>query len=77
MGVPEDRVAGFGQLLERYTARERADSARALLSEATEPASLGFVQLLDPEGDSDLIEQTIVAAVAYLERYAADKGHRR
>jgi AcrR family transcriptional regulator len=38
---------------------------------------LDLAFLLDPEGDSDLIEQTIVAAVAYLERYAADKGHRR
>ena len=38
---------------------------------------LDLAFLLDPEGDRDLIAQTIVAAVAYLERYAADKGSPR
>ncbi len=33
--------------------------------------------LIDPDGDRDIIEQTIVAAIAYLERYAADKGRGR
>ena len=33
--------------------------------------------LIDPDGDRDIIEQTIVAAVAYLERYAGDKGRTR
>jgi AcrR family transcriptional regulator len=38
---------------------------------------LDLAFLLDPEGDRDLIEQTIVAAIAYLERYAADKVRAR
>jgi AcrR family transcriptional regulator len=38
---------------------------------------LDLAFLLDPEGDRDLIEQAIVAAIAYLERYAADKGRTR
>jgi len=33
--------------------------------------------LIDPDGDRDIIEQTIVAAIAYLERYAADTSRRR
>ena len=33
---------------------------------------LDLAFLLDPDGDRDLIAQTIVAAIAYLERYAAD-----
>ena len=33
--------------------------------------------LIDPDGDRDIIEQTIVAAIAYLERYAADMSRRR
>jgi AcrR family transcriptional regulator len=36
---------------------------------------LDLAFLLDPAGDDDIIEQTIVAAVAYLERYAV--GGRR
>lgn len=38
---------------------------------------LDLAFLLDPEGDRDLIDQTIVAAVAYLERYAADESRAR
>jgi AcrR family transcriptional regulator len=38
---------------------------------------LDLAFLIDPEGDRDIIEQAIVAAIAYLERYAADKGRRR
>jgi AcrR family transcriptional regulator len=38
---------------------------------------LDLAFLLDPEGDRDLIDQTIVAAIAYLERYAADEGRTR
>jgi AcrR family transcriptional regulator len=38
---------------------------------------LDLAFLLDPEGDRDLIDQTIVAAVAYLERYAADQSRVR
>ena len=38
---------------------------------------LDLAFLLDPEGDRDLIDQTIVAAIAYLERYAAGRGRVR
>jgi len=38
---------------------------------------LDLAFLIDPDGDRDIIEQTIVAAVAYLERYAADRERRR
>jgi len=38
---------------------------------------LDLAFLIDPDGDRDIIEQTIVAAVAYLERYAGDKGRTR
>jgi AcrR family transcriptional regulator len=38
---------------------------------------LDLAFLLDPDGDRDLIAQTIVAAIAYLERYAADKDRVR
>jgi AcrR family transcriptional regulator len=38
---------------------------------------LDLAFLLDTEGDRDLIHQTIVAAVAYLERYAADESRAR
>jgi len=51
MGVPRGRVAGWHELVERYTASERAGGATALLAAATAEARLGFVQLLDLEGD--------------------------
>jgi AcrR family transcriptional regulator len=38
---------------------------------------LDLAFLIDPDGDRDIIEQTIVAAIAYLERYAPDGGRRR
>ena len=38
---------------------------------------LDLAFLLDPDGDRDLIAQTIVAAVGYLERYDADKDRER
>lgn len=34
---------------------------------------LDLAFLVDPEGDRDIIAQTIVAAIAYLERYAVDR----
>ena len=34
---------------------------------------LDLAFLVDPDGDHDIITQTIVAAIAYLERYAADR----
>lgn len=53
MGVPRSRIAGFDALLERFTAAERLECARTLCAKARggEP-HLGFVQLLDPEGDA-------------------------
>jgi AcrR family transcriptional regulator len=38
---------------------------------------LDLAFLLDPDGDRDLIAQTIVAAVTYLDRYDADKDRPR
>ncbi|HEX6658527.1 MAG TPA: TetR/AcrR family transcriptional regulator [Ilumatobacter sp.] len=38
---------------------------------------LDLAFLLDPEGDRDLIDQTIVAAISYLERYAPAEGPQR
>ena len=38
---------------------------------------LDLAFLIDPDGDRDIIEQTIVAAIAYLERYAAHEGRSR
>jgi len=38
---------------------------------------LDLAFLLDPDGDRDLIAQTIVAALGYLERYDADKDRER
>jgi hypothetical protein len=51
LGVTADSVPGFEQILERSTAPERSGNARTLLDAATAPARLGFVQLLDPDGD--------------------------
>ena len=53
LGVPRSRVSGFDALLERFTAPDRLEGARTLCAKAQggEP-HLGFVQLLDPEGDA-------------------------
>lgn len=53
LGVERPRVPGFERLVERFTATDRAECAAALLKVARggEPR-LGFVQLLDPDGES-------------------------
>ena len=53
LGVPLGKVAGFDALLERFTAPDRLEGARTLVAKAKggEP-HLGFVQLLDPDGDA-------------------------
>jgi hypothetical protein len=45
-------IRGFDELIERYAAPERASGARQLLAVATAEPRLGFVQLLDPDGDA-------------------------
>jgi hypothetical protein len=52
LAVARGRIGGFDSLLERYTAPDRAECARALLAAATGEPCLGFVQLLDPEGEA-------------------------
>lgn len=53
LAVPRPDVAGFDDLVKRYTAPDRAACAARLLAAAqgAEPR-LGFVQLLDPDPDS-------------------------
>ncbi len=53
LGRPRSRVPGFDDLLARFAAAGRLEGARALCAKAAggEP-HLGFVQLLDPEGDA-------------------------
>ena len=53
LGVERSRLAGFERLVGRFTSPDRADCAEALLRAARggEPR-LGFVQLLDIEGES-------------------------
>ncbi len=52
-GVPRADASGFDDLLRRFTAPERQEGARTLIGRAKggEPR-LGFVKLLDPEGDA-------------------------
>jgi len=52
-GLPRSRVSGFDALLERSTTPDRLEGARAMCAKALggEP-HLGFVKLLDPEGDA-------------------------
>jgi hypothetical protein len=53
LAVPRSRVTDFDGLLERFTAADRLEGARTLCAKAKggEP-HVGFVQLLDPEGDA-------------------------
>jgi len=48
-GLRSTEVGGFTELLERFTAPERALCAHTLLSAATADPRIGFVQLLDPD----------------------------
>lgn len=51
-GLPRSRVPAFGALVERYTAPERLEGARSLLTLATGDPRVGFVQLLDPDAEA-------------------------
>jgi hypothetical protein len=51
LGLTADRIGGFQYLLGRVTSSEREECARTLMASATAPARLGFVQLLDPDGE--------------------------
>lgn len=52
LGVARRHVAAFDRLVESYAARDRAECARVLLAAATGEPRLGFVQLLDPDGEA-------------------------
>jgi hypothetical protein len=53
LGLPRAAIEGFDVLLQRFTAEQRLEGARMLVGRAKggEPR-LGFVKLLDPEGDA-------------------------
>lgn len=52
LAVPATELAGFGGLLERFTASERIEGARLLVELAgREQVGLGLVELLDPDPD--------------------------
>src|SRR5262245_38571282 len=50
-GVARSKVKGFERLLERFTASARSAGCAELLSAATADPRVGFVQLLDPDGE--------------------------
>jgi hypothetical protein len=50
-GVARGEVKGFERLLARFTAPARASGCAELLAAATADPRLGFVQLLDPDGE--------------------------
>jgi hypothetical protein len=52
VGVARGLVGGFDTLVERYTAPDRVECTKVLLAAATGEPCLGFVQLLDPEGEA-------------------------
>ena len=52
LGVPRARVNGFERQLERFTAPERLAGAEALLAVGSGEPRLGFIQLLDPDGEA-------------------------
>lgn len=52
VGVPRGRIDGFEVLVERFAAPDRLGCARTILAAATDEPRLGFVQLLDPEGET-------------------------
>ena len=55
----------------------RVDSERAVhLVIGIIDKGLDLAFLIDPEGDRDIIGETIVAAVTYHERYSADRDRR-
>ncbi len=52
LGVPRARVRDFAGLVERYAASSRAPCAGALIAAATDDPRIGFVRLLDPDGET-------------------------
>jgi hypothetical protein len=50
--IGRSQIPSFEELIEQYAAPERASGARQLLAVATAEPRLGFVQLLDPDGDA-------------------------
>ncbi len=52
LGVPRARVRDFAGLVERYAASSRAPCAASLIAAATDDPRIGFVQLLDPDGET-------------------------
>jgi len=50
-GVERRAVAGFDALLARFTAPARTSGSAELVAAATADPRLGFVQLLDPDGE--------------------------
>ena len=50
-GLPQGEIRDFEQMVERFSAPERAPCCRVLLAAATRPPRIGFAQLLDPDRD--------------------------
>ena len=78
----QNDLAGVGRMYERLHRRGLdlvgVDPEHAIhLLTGIIDKGLDLAFLLDPEGDRDLIDQAIIAAIAYLDRYAADKGGAR
>jgi AcrR family transcriptional regulator len=78
----QNDLAGVGRMYERLHRRGLdlvgVDPEHAIhLLTGIIDKGLDLAFLLDPDGDRDLIDQAIVAAIAYLDRYAADKGRAR
>ena len=78
----QNDLAGVGRMYERLHRRGLdlvgVDPEHAIhLLTGIIDKGLDLAFLLDPEGDRDLIDQAIVAAIAYLDRCAADKGRTR
>jgi AcrR family transcriptional regulator len=78
----QNDLAGVGRMYERLHRRGLdlvgVDPEHAIhLLTGIIDKGLDLAFLLDPEGDRDLIDQAIIAAIAYLDRYAADKGRAR
>jgi AcrR family transcriptional regulator len=78
----QNDLAGVGRMYERLHRRGLdlvgVDPEHAIhLLTGIIDKGLDLAFLLDPEGDRDLIHQAIIAAIAYLDRHAADKGRPR
>ena len=78
----QNDLAGVGRMYERLHRRGLdlvgVDPEHAIhLLTGIIDKGLDLAFLLDPDGDRDLIDQAIVAAIAYLDRYAGDKGRAR